>query len=606
MSSSQLTIQNPIVLGITGQKAVISAYDIAVKNGFVGAESEWLQTLKFIQSPITGEVLAAAQAAAASAFASGASEQVATQKAAQTVEDAASALASKQEAEIAAIASGGFASDSGISATASNAAKLLSEAAKVIAIEEAGKSSTSAGQSSASATDAEAAKNIVLANIIDPATQIEVSGNVTALEAWRNKVIIVTNDSTITIPASLFTNNWTFRVLVRNGVLQIAKLGAKTFPFVNPEPLISAKSDFSIRQRGLTQEVLITGKIISTPFEASFQTQNILAGGSNEFQVRLPFSSTSFQPVIVDWGNGDIESIATFNAENTTKTYESAGDYRIKIYGNSFFMPFNDGLEKLKITEVFSWGGVVIGSGSFYGCANLTAIDVKDVPYNISENLFNAFRSCVNLTKVRGMNEWNVGSVTNMQQTFMSAVLFNQNIGSWNTQNVTNMIATFFNATSFNQNIGAWNVANVANMSQMFYMATSFNQNIGLWNVGKVVNMSNMFVLAKAFNQNIGAWDTEKVINMQSMFHDATAFNQDLGSWNIGNVTNFLNFMQNKTFANFSSANYNALLIGWASRPVKPNIFINFGTIKYTSAATEARAVLTSSPNFWTIIDGGI
>jgi hypothetical protein len=103
MSSSQLTIQNPIVLGITGQKAVISAYDIAVKNGFVGAESEWLQTLKFIQSPITGEVLAAAQAAAASALDAGASEQVATQKAAQTVEDAASALASKVDAESAAL-----------------------------------------------------------------------------------------------------------------------------------------------------------------------------------------------------------------------------------------------------------------------------------------------------------------------------------------------------------------------------------------------------------------------------------------------------------------------------------------------------------------------
>ena len=572
-----------------------TGYRILVKAG-----DEELARQEAVKAAISAE------AARLSAIDAGASEQVATQKAAQTVEDAASALASKVDAESAVTASGGFATASGEFATDSNAAKVLSEAAKVIAIEEAGKSGTSAGQSAGSAAAAEAAKNIVLANIIDPATQIEVSGNVTALEAWRNKVIIVTNDSTITIPSALFTANWTFRVIVRNGFLQIAKLGTKTFPFGNLEPLISVKSDFSIRQRGVTQEVLITGNIISTPFEASFQTQNTLSGGSNEFQVRLPFSSTSFQPVIVDWGNGDVENISTFNAANTTKNYQSPGDYRIKIYGNSFFMPFNDGLEKLKITEVFSWGGVVIGSGSFFGCTNLTAINVKDVPYNISANLFDAFRNCVNLTKVRGMNEWNVSSVTNMQQTFIGAVLFNQNIGAWNVGNVTTMAVMFFGAKAFNQNIGSWNVGNVINTSLMFYDSTSFNQNIGLWNVGKVVNMNNMFILATAFNQNIGAWNVGNVTNMQSMFQSATAFNQNLGSWNIGNVTNFLNFMQGKTSANFSSANYNALLIGWASRPVKPNISINFGTIKYTSAATEARAVLTGSPNFWTIIDGGI
>ena len=38
----KLIIQDPILLGVTGQQAVISAYDIAVKNGFVGTESEWL------------------------------------------------------------------------------------------------------------------------------------------------------------------------------------------------------------------------------------------------------------------------------------------------------------------------------------------------------------------------------------------------------------------------------------------------------------------------------------------------------------------------------------------------------------------------------------
>jgi hypothetical protein len=64
--------------------------------------------------------------------------------------------------------------------------------------------------------------------------------------------------------------------------------------------------------------------------------------------------------------------------------------------------------------------------------------------------------------------------------------------------------------------------------------------------------------------------------------------------------------MFGKTFSNYSTANYDALLIGWASRPVKPNISISFGTIKRTIAGTAARLVLTSAPNNWTIVDGGI
>jgi len=622
-----------------------------------------------------------AEAARLSAIDAEESEQVATEKAAQTVEDAASALASKLDAEISATASGGFATNSGISASASNTAKGLSEAAKEISIEEAGKSSTSAGQSAGSAAESEAAKNVVLANIIDPATQIEVSGNVTALEAWRNKVIIVTNDSTITIPSALFTSNWTFRVIVRNGILQIAKLGAKTFAFGNPEPFINQKSDFTIRQRVLTQEVIITGNIISTAFEALFQTKNVLAGGSNDFQVRLPFVSTSFEPVIVDWGDGIVESIATFNAASVLHTYQNRGSYRIKIYGNSFYMPFGNSAERLKIVEVFSWGRAVIGTNGFFGCTNLTFENVVDIPSNLSNNLEGLFRGCASITQVRGMNNWNVSSVTNMklmffgatafnqnigswnvsnvvdmdsmmrntsafnqnigawntgnvsfmQGMFQSAIAFNQNIGAWNTQNltnaqsmfqgatafnqnisswqtgsVTNMKLMFFSATAFNQNIGAWNTQNLTNAQSMFQGATAFNQNISSWQTGSVTNMKLMFFSATAFNQNIGAWNTGNVVNMEGMMRNATAFNQNIGSWNISNIINILDFMFQKTSLNYSTENYNALLIGWASRPVKTNISINFGTIKYTSAASAARAILTSSPNFWTIIDGGI
>lgn len=104
----------------------------------------------------------------------------------------------------------------------------------------------------------------------------------------------------------------------------------------------------------------------------------------------------------------------------------------------------------------------------------------------------------------------------------------------------------------------------------------------------------------------ITEWNTSYITNMVSMFQNATNFNQNLGNLNVSSVTSMNNFLANKTFLNFSTANYDALLIGWASRPVQPNININFGTIKRTSASTSAKSVLTSSPNNWTIVDGGL
>ena len=256
------------------------------------------------------------------------------------------------------------------------------------------------------------------------------------------------------------------------------------------------------------------------------------------------------------------------------------------------------------------------------------------------------------------IGNWNTGNVTNMNQVFRGATSFNQNIGSWNTAKVTTMNDMFLAASSFNQNIGAWNVGgvtsmnamfaysafnnggspsinnwdvskvtdmynlftlctvfnqpigswntiSVTNMTQVFYVATSFNQNISSWNTSNVTNMTSMFNQASAFNQNIGSWNVGSVTSMNGMFAFATSFNQNIGSWNVSNVTDFNSFMVNKNFNNYSTANLNAIYNGWSSRSVKPNITISFGTIKYTSASSSGRAILTGSPNNWTITDGG-
>ena len=304
--------------------------------------------------------------------------------------------------------------------------------------------------------------------------------------------------------------------------------------------------------------------------------------------VTLPYQTNGIYTGIIDWGDGT-QSVNSY--ANRTHTYATPGFYTITIYGRVRIFRFNNTGDKNKIYRIFQWGSqfdVGVGGAFFYGCTNLNLSVVSDVlilyrPFIISntQNFSNMFRDCTSLTTINRVNEWDVSRIITMA-------------------------SCFYNCTSFNQSLNSWDVRLVTTMNQMFYGCTLFNGNISSWQTISVTDMLGMFRLASNFNQDLSAWDTADVTTMRGMFYESMTFNQNIGNWDISNVTNFTNFMLGKTFSNFSAANYDALLIGWASRPVQPNQSINFGTIKRTAASTAAKLVLTSAPNNWTIVDGGI
>jgi surface protein len=222
-----------------------------------------------------------------------------------------------------------------------------------------------------------------------------------------------------------------------------------------------------------------------------------------------------------------------------------------------------------------------------------------------------------NLTFNQNIGNWNTSNVTSMNGMLQYVSSFNQNINTkivneglpneyiaWDVSKVTTM-AGMLETTSIQYSLNNWNTSNVTNMSYMCAYG-SFNADISSWNTSKVTNMEGMFTGAYLFNQNIGAWNTSAVTSMSSMFNGATAFNQNIGAWNVSNVINFVAFMAGKTAANYSAANLDSIYNGWSSRPVKPNLNINFSSIKYTAAAQAGKDILDFAPNNWTIVDGGI
>ena len=154
------------------------------------------------------------------------------------------------------------------------------------------------------------------------------------------------------------------------------------------------------------------------------------------------------------------------------------------------------------------------------------------------------------------ISHWDVSSVTDMRFMFYRAAAFNSDLSHWDVSNVTSMREMFREATSFNQDISDWDVANVTDMRYLFSEASSFNQDISSWNVGSAETMQAMFMGAASFDQDIDEWDVSSVTNIGQMFAEAASFNQDLNSWDVSNVT--------EMFGVFSLAtNFNGDISSW-------------------------------------------
>jgi surface protein len=111
-----------------------------------------------------------------------------------------------------------------------------------------------------------------------------------------------------------------------------------------------------------------------------------------------------------------------------------------------------------------------------------------------------------------------------------------------------------------------------------------------------------MFEGCTLFNQDLSSWDTSNVINLNFLLQNCPAFDQDLSSWNISSLTQATNFLIN---GQLSTANYDALLIGWEAGPHNNNVSFHAGSSTYSAgAATTARTTLDDDDS-WTFTDGG-
>jgi len=363
-----------------------------------------------------------------------------------------------------------------------------------------------------------------------------------------------------------------------------------------------------------------------SPFIIEVDTSN--AGSAND---AFQFTGALGDYDVVAKQNGT--QVATFNdlSGQQTITLPSSGIYVLEVNAkevNGFSrIAFDNGGDKLKITDIKQWGEVAWSSfnAAFLGCQNMLTT-ATDVP-NLSSvtTMYAMFRDSTSANP--DTTNWDVSNVTNMSYMFFSATSANPDVSNWDVSSVTNMGYMFFNASSANPNTTNWDVSSVTDMYAMFRSASSANPDTSNWDVSNVTDMRYMFENAQVANPDTSNWDVSSVTNMRRMFRNASSANPDTLNWDVSNVTtmrymfrnassanpdmrnwdvsNVVNMSRMFEFSNLSVNNLTACYENWSQLNLQQNVSFSAGNTKYNSSGQAGRDILVNTYN-WSITDGGL
>jgi len=357
----------------------------------------------------------------------------------------------------------------------------------------------------------------------------------------------------------------------------------------------------SIYDKSNAGETLLKSDLNIDAFTIEVKTDNAGTSNDNQFQ---------FMGAVGDYNvvakQNDIV-VATFDnlSGAETITFASAGIYDLEVFpkaSNGFNrIEFNDGGDKLKITDIKQWGEVVWSSfeKTFFGCENIL-VTATDVPNLSSVN--NMLAMFANASSANpDTSNWDVSSVTNMRSMFYGASSANPDVSNWDVSSVINMRSMFYGATSANPDTSNWNVSNVTNMSGMFYSASIANPDTSNWDLSSVTDMRFMFYEASSVNPDTSNWDVSSVTDMGYMFYKASSANPDTSNWDVSSVTTMYRMFEN---SNLSVENLTACYENWSLLTLQQNVEFGAGTIKYNASGQSGRDVMVNTYN-WTIEDGG-
>ena len=207
----------------------------------------------------------------------------------------------------------------------------------------------------------------------------------------------------------------------------------------------------------------------------------------------------------------------------------------------------------------------------FYHCISLKSVDVSDWDVENVQNFFAMFKECFALQSIKGLDNWNTTTATDMSSMFYNCnALTNVDVSKWDVKNVADFSSMFRECSALQsiKGLDNWNTTAATNMSYMFcnctnltsiassnpgenpstnMTSTSASENIGNldfsnFRTAKVQNFSYMFFACKALRyiKGLDNWNTTAATNMSFMFaYDDNLNSLDLSKFNTSQVTTF-------------------------------------------------------------------
>jgi surface protein len=224
----------------------------------------------------------------------------------------------------------------------------------------------------------------------------------------------------------------------------------------------------------------------------------------------------------------------------------------------------------------------------FDGCTNLTQIEgIKNLNTEEVTNMGFMFWGCFNLTTL-DVSNFNTQKVEYMRNMFASCgKLKSLSVSNFNTQKVKDMTQMFHNCNSLTSlDVSNFNTQNVEKMSYMFSWCEGLNSlDLSKFDTQNVTNMSNMFQNSSAL-KTIYVSDkfvTTEVSSGANMFKDCT------------NLKGFIEYNKNKDKDNYKYANYKT---GYFTKLVVRNGNERYGITGETTQLTVDNLVLADGKDF--------
>jgi surface protein len=355
---------------------------------------------------------------------------------------------------------------------------------------------------------------------------------------------------------------------------------------------IPSEAKANMLSRGWT--ITDGGIIPCSEFKMTIDTTQA-GSSSNTFVLQLQDELTTF---IVNWGDGNSDTITAWNQAELTHVYSVGGTYQISLDGFFGGFLYQTG-DKLKISSIDQWGTNAFSkmNYAFNGCANMV-LNATDEPDLLGcTNLDNMFSGCTSLNTE--INWSSTSNVTNFLSFLQGCTAFNSNV-TLNTDSALNFQQMFFGNTIFNSNVTFSDTSNVGSFLQMFMSCPVFNKPL-TFDCSSLTTTYRMFLFCTNFNSALNFTNTSNLSNAFQMLY-ATSFDQDISTWDITSLTNGTGMLQNSAF---SQTNYDLLLPAWDAYGTS-NVPFHAGPAQYAAApSAPATAHANMLGRGWTITDGG-